>query len=163
MPWARSASSSSRPKLPRKNSRSIGASLRLSHAWLTGFARQALAGTGLRLMRVVGCSMLPALRPGELVLVDASAFRRRPPRRGEVVVARPDACGGRALVKRILAVPHDPIELDGQRWRLGRDEFFIAGDRQEDSLDSRRFGPVVRADILGLVRAWRPAWRAAAR
>ncbi len=93
-------------------------------------------------MRVHGTSMLPVLRPGDVILVNESAYRRRAPRYGEVVVARPLSLGGRALVKRILPV--------------GSDEYFLLGDHPTESLDSRELGPVTRRELVG--RAWLRVW-----
>jgi type IV secretory pathway protease TraF len=102
-----------------------------------------------RLMRIQGHSMAPALRPGTLVLVGARPAR--PPRRGEVVAARPAALGGRAVVKRVAGLPGERVEHGGRAWQLGDDEYFLLGDRPEDSLDSRAFGPVADRDLLGPV------------
>ena len=35
---------------------------------------------------------------------------------------------------------------------LGVDEFFVVGDNQGHSIDSRTFGPVARGEILGRAR-----------
>ena len=107
---------------------------------------------GWRLMRVVGDSMRPALRPGQVVLVDRRAYRRRLPARGDVVAVRPAACGGMALVKRLVGLPRETVECGGRGWQLGDEEFFVAGDLAERSRDSRAFGPVKRAELVGLIR-----------
>ena len=118
-----------------------------------------LAFLPIRLMRVVGRSMTPTLKPGELIFVSAAAYRRRPPRRGELVAARPAALGGRALVKRLIGLPREPVEVDGRRWQLGDDQFFLLGDRREQSDDSRTFGPVSRHELLGPVRLRLWPWK----
>ena len=94
-------------------------------------------------MRVHGTSMLPVLRPGDVILVNESTYRHRAPRHGEVVVARPSSLGGRALVKRIVGTPRP-------------DEYFLLGDHPADSLDSRTFGPVTRQELIG--RVWLRVW-----
>ena len=109
-----------------------------------------------RLMRVTGHSMTPSLKPGELVVVDQRAYAGRDPRRDEVVAARPQACGGRALVKRIAGLPNEEVQVAGTRWRLGPDEFFLLGEQAGDSADSRQFGPVRRHELLGPVHPLRP-------
>ena len=112
-----------------------------------------------RLMRIQGESMSPALSPGELVVISHRAYRARRPRRGELVAARPAACGGRALVKRIAGLPHEQIEIEGRRWQLGEDQFFLLGDLAEHSRDSRSFGPVNREELIGPVRARVWPWK----
>ena len=112
-----------------------------------------------RLMRVQGESMAPTLNPGELVVVRHRAYRARRPRRGELVAARPAACGGRALVKRIAGLPHEQVEIEGRRWQLGEDQFFLIGDQVEHSRDSRSFGPVNRGELIGPVQAKGWPWK----
>lgn len=97
--------------------------------------------------------MQPTLRAGEVVLIDERAYRRRPPRQGEVVAARPARLGGAALVKRLIGVPHERVDVDGRRWQLADNQFFLLGDHLEHSLDSRAFGPVSRGELIGPVRA----------
>ena len=107
-------------------------------------------------MRVHGTSMLPILRPGDVILVRKSVFRRRAPRRGEVVVARPSFLGGRALVKRVRGTPREEIACASRTWFLGPDEYFLLGDHADDSLDSRKLGPIPRRELIG--RAWLRVW-----
>ena len=112
-----------------------------------------------KLMRVNGDSMRPTLNAGELVVVRKGVYARRAPRRTEVVAARPAACGGRLVVKRLAGVPHDELALAGRCLRLQADQFFLLGDRLEDSTDSRSFGPVTAQELLGPVaRGVRP-WK----
>lgn len=99
-------------------------------------------------VRVTGISMIPTLRPGDLLAV--RALRPGEPRRGQIVVATADRL---ELVKRVVAEP-------GQRG-LGPDEYWLEGDNRRASTDSRSSGPVRRDRIAGVVRAcyW-PAARA---
>ena len=112
-----------------------------------------------RLMRIHGGSMAPTLRDGELVLIDGRAYTQRRPRRGEIVAARPRASGCRALVKRVVGLPRERVAVDGRRWQLGEGEFFLLGDATEFSVDSRRFGPVSREELVGPVRARLWPWQ----
>lgn len=109
-----------------------------------------------RLMRVYGHSMAPLIKPGDLVLVRPGAYDARRPARGDVVAVRPDALDGRTFVKRIVGLPNERITVDGKEWQLGEDEFFLLGDQQDDSFDSRIFGPVTREQLIGPVhvRVW---------
>lgn len=113
-----------------------------------------------RLLRVHGHSMAPVLNPGELVVVDDDAYRTDEPQRGDIVVARPDALNGRALIKRIAGLPNERVTLDGREWHLSYDEFFLLGDRRDHSHDSRAFGPVTREELIGPIRhrvwPWKP-------
>jgi nickel-type superoxide dismutase maturation protease len=94
--------------------------------------------------------MLPALAPGDWVLVDEHAYRGNLPRRGHIVVAADPRDPDRHLVKRVSTV-----DLHGN--------IRIEGDNRDESTDSRHFGAVPRSNIIGRVR-WRywPARRAGA-
>ena len=96
-----------------------------------------------KLMRVVGDSMSPTFDSGELVVVDESAFNPDEPRRGELVAARPVRLGGKAIVKRVTGLPK---------------ERFVVGDCEDNSLDSRRLGPLKCRELLGRVclQLWPP-------
>ncbi len=110
----------------------------------------------LRLMRVEGHSMAPLLNPGELVLIREEVFEPRPPQRGELVAARPSSLGGKAVVKRLAGLPHEELTVEGSRWRLNQEQFFLLGENLERSVDSRRFGPVRREELVG--RVWARLW-----
>jgi len=83
--------------------------------------------------------MLPTLRPGDHLLVDPRAYRDRPPSVGDIVVLRDPELAGRLLVKRVAS-----LNPDGVR---------VVGDDLSRSRDSRAFGPVPVATLVG--RAYR--------
>lgn len=84
--------------------------------------------------------MLPALAPGDRLLVARGLMPgRRPARRaGDLVVVRDPQLPARLLVKRIES--------------LGASGIIVRGDNDGASRDSRTFGPV--ADELVVGRAW---------
>ena len=104
-------------------------------------------------MRIVGGSMAPTLESGELVWVGRQAAASWAPRRGDLVAARPVSCGGRAVVKRVVALPRERMTWRDRHWELGPEQFFLLGDSPEQSIDSRQFGPVARAELIGPVQA----------
>ncbi len=90
---------------------------------------------------VAGTSMLPALEPGDFVVVDTAAYRDVLPHRGDVVLARDPRAPGFTLVKRVSNVDlHQGV--------------LLLGDNPEESTDSRTFGPLPAGAIVGRVR-WR--------
>lgn len=105
---------------------------------------------------VEGDSMTPTVRDGDVLLVDAST----PPTRRAVVAWRPPAGAG-LMIKRVVGLPGESVASREGGWTLGPDEYFLLGDRREDSLDSRRIGPAHRADLRGVVRCriWPPRSR----
>lgn len=101
----------------------------------------AQAAIRYRRFAISGDSMQPALAPGDWVLVDEKAYRRRLPRRGHIVVASDPRDSDRHLVKRVAGVDlHRQVQL--------------LGDNPDESTDSRHFGPVPANTVRGRVR-WR--------
>ncbi|MEV4112456.1 S26 family signal peptidase [Nonomuraea sp. NPDC049695] len=147
---------------------------------IAGLALIAVAGVALTVVllrrrylvvTVEGESMLPSYRPGERVLV-----RRTPPdslRAGQVAVlsGSPHAPSGerpsapdemslspRWIIKRVAAVPGDPIPRDtvpalrtapGTRVPAGR--LVMLGDNPDRSYDSRLAGYMTADRLFGVV------------
>ena len=86
------------------------------------------------LRRVVGESMLPSARPGQLVLF----WRRRRYKIGDVVLVRH---GGLEKIKRIAKISGDKV--------------FLTGDNPAASTDSRHFGLLPIKQIAGSALALR--------
>ena len=110
-------------------------------------------------MRIYGHSMAPVLDPGQLVVVHDGAYKRRQPKRGEIVAARPASLGGKAFVKRVAGLPNERVQVGEREWQLQEEEFFLLGDQPELSLDSRVFGPVSREELIGPVRLRLWPWK----
>ena len=85
--------------------------------------------------------MLPFLNEGDSVIVFRWAYLFLQPKVGDVVVFKHN--DGKEYVKRIAAMANNN---DGK-------EFFVAGDNEKDSKDSRSFGPINRKSIIGKVVA----------
>jgi len=94
-------------------------------------------------IEVKGASMVPTLMPGDWAL----AVVRRRFRPGDVVVVEHPGRPGYEMVKRIAAAPNERV---GERV-LGGDEFWVEGDREDASTDSRQFGPVRREQVKAKV------------
>lgn len=86
------------------------------------------------LRRVVGVSMAPKLRPGQLIMA-TPLFRRLHP--GQVIIFRKN---DREQIKRIEQIRDDHV--------------FVIGDNLDASTDSRQFGWVDRGEIVA--RVFRP-------
>ena len=83
----------------------------------------------VRLLVVDGASMAPALAPGDRLLVVRLRLRV-----GDVVALR-DPRDGRVVLKRVAAMDAAGVT--------------VLGDNAEHSTDSRTYGPVPRAAVLG--------------
>jgi nickel-type superoxide dismutase maturation protease len=82
------------------------------------------------LRRVEGMSMAPAFLPGRLVF----AWRLRSPRVGDVVIVR-----------------HHHLELIKRISQIEDDRVYLLGDNPAESTDSRQYGWLPMASILGVV------------
>lgn len=88
--------------------------------------------------RVTGNSMIPLLKPGEILLVDLAAYRQKSPRVGDIVIAWHPHRTNLKIVKRVASVLDDG-------------SCFLIGDNSAESTDSRSFGAIAFAGILGKV------------
>ena len=135
---------------------------------------------------VKGQSMEPNFLENDYLVIDEISFRLRAPERGEVVVLKSPQAEGQYYIKRIIGLPHETIEIKdgvvkiysfndpaGQilqapylqngevtegnlKITMQEDQYFVLGDNRKFSYDSRRWGLLVRKDIIG--RAWIRLW-----
>ncbi len=121
---------------------------------------------------VYGPSMEPSLHEGERLLVNKLVYRFRDPSPGEIVVFNEPGNNGRNLVKRVVAVSGQKMEIkdgdvfvDGDRMsekyvisasndslsahEVPDETVFVMGDNRGNSLDSRYFGPVPHEYVRG--------------
>lgn len=129
--------------------------------------------------RVEGYSMEPTLHGRQRLIIEKVSYHLHPPRRGDIVVIHVDNYGSERLIKRIIGLPGEQVEVrDGSVFINGQalDEpyldkamrgtypptvipegyIFVMGDNRNNSNDSRSFGPVALDDIAG--RAWLRYW-----
>ena len=101
--------------------------------------------TGLVFMflDVSGLSMYPTLQDGEQ-LFSVRTYLCRPVEVGDIVVARPKACGGDKLViKRVHSKTFSPY--------LQTNTYYILGDNADESHDSRDYGWITEKEIVAKV------------
>ena len=137
--------------------------------------------------RVYGQSMEPNLHTDQRLIVEKlsyNAFLRQylgfnGPNRGDVVVIRLHTQGDELLIKRVIGLPGDVIEIhEGQVFVNGQPlaepylaaktsgiygpttvpplHIFVLGDNRGSSNDSRSFGTIALKDVVG--RAWVSYW-----
>jgi signal peptidase I len=137
----------------------------------------ALFAYSFRLVRVQGASMEPTYHSGQWLLVRRLNWPSAPIGHDEVIVFRLDRD---TLVKRVAALPGERPPLDDLRLlRLIRPmpraangtlrdiysplfapipagSLYVLGDNPPRSDDSRHFGPILQADVIGRVVQWAP-------
>ena len=144
----------------------------------------ALIFLGTRLLvqnfRVEGPSMLPSLGDTEFLVVNKLAYLSTDPTRGDVIVFRSPRSPNEDLVKRVVGLPAETVEVrNGQVFVNGQvlsesnylqnditrdtpavtvpaDAYFVMGDNRRQSRDSRDIGTIPRASIIG--RVWLVYW-----
>jgi len=102
--------------------------------------------------RVYGSSMEPNLHTDQRLVVEKVSYRLHDPQRGDVVVIRMPERGPELLIKRIIALPGETIEIKNGL-------VFINGTAIDEPYltnDSRVFGPVELERVVG--RAWVSYW-----
>ncbi len=134
---------------------------------------------------VRGASMEPSFYDNEYLVIDEISYRFGEPARGDVIVFHYPENPSQIFIKRVIGLPGETVQvtetdivitsaatpsgftlvepyLHGQpsyepeTFSLGQDEYFVMGDNRNSSLDSRRFGPVGRDEIIG--KMWLRAW-----
>ncbi|MEO1521595.1 MAG: signal peptidase I, partial [Cyanobacteria bacterium J06633_2] len=134
-------------------------------------------------------SMLPTLEINDRLIIEKISYRFHEPHRGDVVVFRPtdairkaDPTFNDALIKRIVGLPGDTVEIDpsghiyvnnnrlvetytneppDDAWgprTVPPNSYLVLGDNRNNSYDSRFWGFVPDDDLIGraAVRVWPP-------
>lgn len=131
---------------------------------------------------VDGHSMQPTFYADDRLVVSRVHYLLGEPRRGDILVFNSLEQPGVMLIKRVVGLPGETVELHNQTisingsaldevyvkepcrvnrcadnaWLLAENEYFMMGDNRNNSRDSRRFGPVPLNKIVGQVvfRYW---------
>ena len=128
---------------------------------------------------VVGSSMEPNLEDGQRLLVNKVLYQLREPQRGEIIVFHQQNGGRIDLIKRIIALPGDTVEIkEGAVYindsaidepyikaapsytmtkeEIPEGEYFVLGDNRNNSNDSHRWGTLAQENIIG--KGWLSIW-----
>ena len=137
-------------------------------------ALAVIARGAVHIYSIPSGSMAPTLEPGDQILV--TKYLRSTPERGDVIVFRSTTGTDELMVKRVIGVPGDLVDSRLGRVRIGghtlpepyvrraaasgaidpqvipADSYYVLGDNRDDSLDSRTWGMVPRAHVVGQAR-----------
>lgn len=123
--------------------------------------------------------MEPSFHDGEYLIVDKLTYRFTSPSRGDVVVLYNPEVPSQLLIKRIVGMPGETVEIKGGELYINGDkleetpefalipyhdslttvpqgEYFVIGDNRTATTGSHIFGPVPRKDIVG--KTWLSYW-----
>ncbi|MFC1959236.1 signal peptidase I [Chloroflexota bacterium] len=127
---------------------------------------------------VDGSSMAPNFATGQFLIASRISYLLGEPQRGDVVVFHSPEDGGKDLIKRIIGLPGDTIEVSGgqvtvngivldepyinaqprysDQLTLNAGEYYVLGDNRNNSRDSHSFGSVPAQNLIG--QAWVIYW-----
>lgn len=142
---------------------------------IIGFIVTCIVLTFVRISVVNGHSMDTTLADSQRLVVSRMSYLMSSPKRGDIVIASSDKLEVDYIIKRVIGVPGDTIELknnefyingkklqedyikepmknnDDEKWVLGKNEYFLCGDNRNNSLDSRVIGSITKKQIFGKV------------
>jgi len=130
---------------------------------------------------VVGNSMHPTYKNGEMLMANKVTYKVAEPKRGDVIIFK--FSDKQDFIKRIIGIPGDEVMIkdgkiyinnelldeskyllstvitnggsylhEGQSITIQENEYFVCGDNRTNSSDSREFGPITQDKIKG--KAW---------
>jgi signal peptidase I len=146
---------------------------------LVGLAFFALFQVTVGSFKVYGSSMLPGIEQGDYILVSKATYFLGEPQRGDIIVLHSPQDPNTDLIKRIIALPGDTVEikdntvfvndtalvepytLEPPHYLLLPEEipagnYFVLGDNRNNSSDSHRGWTLPRKNIIG--KAWITYW-----
>jgi len=126
----------------------------------------------MRTPQVSGLSMAPRITSGEYVVINTVAYRLGAPERGDIVAFRHERSAPSVYLKRIIGLPGDRIRIDrgavivnGRRLQepyvlypdprsfreitVPKGTLYVLGDNRANSDDSRFWGFVDQAEVIG--------------
>ena len=139
----------------------------------------AIFHTMIASFKVYGSSMYPTILPGEYIMVSKVSYFFSQPHRGEIIVFHSPRDQETDLIKRVIAVPGDTVEIkkgvvsingialaepyvaeapryDYSPQEIIPDQYFVLGDNRNNSNDSHNGWTVDRDSIVGKV--WISLW-----
>ena len=129
--------------------------------------------------RVDGQSMEPNLHDHQRLIIEKVSYHFHAPQRGDIVVLRPPQRQNIPLIKRVIGLPGETIEIHDSHVYINgvlleepyltqttwgtlpaqlvpEGHIFVLGDNRGSSNDSRAFGAIPLDDVIG--RAWLRYW-----
>ena len=138
--------------------------------------------------KVQGNSMVPTFHTGDYLITEKVSYRFRDPKKGDIIVLKNPRDESQDFIKRIIAVPGDSVKIagntvylnneplkedylspgtitrpgafltEGTSIKVADNQYFAFGDNREHSSDSRDWGSLTKAEIVGkaFYRYWPP-------
>lgn len=130
-------------------------------------------------LRVIGSAMSPTLASGQKFFINKKVYKNNLPQHGDIVVLKDPKNSNRVLIKRIIGLPDEQIEIkvgqvyinnqvlienylppgtqteagtflqEDTIYTISENQYVVLGDNRSQSIDSREFGYISREDIIG--------------
>jgi signal peptidase I len=127
--------------------------------WLLGFILIPGSVSGyitnnfLQAYKIPTRSMEPGVLRGDCLLADKTAYHRMSPKKGDLVIFLYPDDRSKPYIKRLEALPGETVVLaDGSKQQVPHGYIYVLGDNRDNSQDSRMFGFVPFADVIGKAR-----------
>lgn len=98
-----------------------------------------------QIYQIKGRSMEPTLQSGQYILARKTNQNISS---GDIVIIEID---NKRIVKRVIALPSEGIFYQKKQIVLKDEEYYVLGDNQDHSIDSRALGPIKKEQIKGIV------------
>jgi signal peptidase I len=149
--------------------------------FLAGVCYFAISRFLLQTVKVVGVSMMPTLQNSQRYFLNRWVYVFRSPKTSDVVVLRDPADNGFSVKRIVagagdlVCLRQGHVYVNGRKLDepylapgtltfsfgksivmnqsvvCGADQYFVLGDNRGNSVDSRAYGPVPKANILGMI------------
>jgi signal peptidase I len=120
---------------------------------ITGLATGYIRDNIIQAFKIPSLSMEPTIMRGDRILVDKVTYKRRPPQIGDIIVFVYPDDRSKNYIKRVKGLPGETVKAgDGREYPVPHGSVFVMSDNKEHGLDSRYFGPVPLADVVGKAR-----------
>jgi signal peptidase I len=129
--------------------------------------------------KVYGTSMLPSIQHGEYIMVNKATYFFHEPYRGDIIVFHSPRSPGSDLIKRIIGLPGDTVEVKNDKvfvngtpvvepyileqpkyqyplQEVPENYYFVLGDNRNNSADSHTGWFLPQENIIG--KAWVSYW-----
>lgn len=130
-------------------------------------------------LTVSGSSMVPTLENSDRIIVEKITYKTSQPKRNDIVIFRDQQRDDYFLVKRLIAIPGDVVEisnnevlingtvveenytLNGNHFEglsglepflgspIPHNKYVVLGDNRDESFDSRNFGLIDKKNLVG--------------